>query len=432
MPPPARAYNDPGVKRVISRNDMEPTAERRLAPLPARVIAGVIVLALAPASAIPALARSQKTVFHGLPVEADSALKPGQSKQPIDLTPAWTFTGLEAPLAGDPVAVKDRLIAVDRDGNVVALSAADGAEAWRTPLGEPPAAGPAVLDGVVFQGTTSGGLRALALEDGKEIWRAPLEGVPTSPPLLAAGRIVVATDAPSLVALQAGTGAVLARLPLPGLPVAPTLEGEDLLIGTEHGMVLDVDPATFTVRWRRYMRHAVTAPPFADGKRVYVAVADRSLRCLKLSSGSVLWSQKTGSTVTARLLEVDDFVYVPCFDNYIYVLHRRSGHLRGRIRLDHRLSQDVAILGGHLFVTPFTEGSVVGLELPDLKVAGRYHLDAPGEWFTARPVVSGNRVAVSWGRDAGRITALDIAPGKAPAKTGAIGLPVRNEAGPSR
>src|SRR4030095_2920 len=99
-----------------------------------------------------------------------------------------------------------------------------------------------------------------------------------------------------------------------------------------------------------------------------------------------VWRRGPGSIMTARLLAQDGFVYALCYDNDIYVLRARSGHLRSRIQLDHRLSQAAATTGEHLFRTPFTGATLVGLAFPALGEAGRFHLDAPGEWFTTAPV----------------------------------------------
>src|SRR5206468_9679153 len=57
---------------------------------------------------------------------------------------------------------------------------------------------------------------------------------------------------------------------------------------------------SLAVRWRRYVRQPVTAPALVERKRVYVAVGDRSLRCLKHSSGKPIWRQRTGAIATDR------------------------------------------------------------------------------------------------------------------------------------
>jgi outer membrane protein assembly factor BamB len=280
------------------------------------------------------------------------------------------------------------------------------------PLQTPLAIGPALIEGVVYQATSGGILHALAVADGTEIWQAPTWGAAIAPPQLVAGNLIVVTDAPALIALDPSDGKEVGRLALPGRPLPPAADDTAIVIGTDHGMVLAVDPYTYSVRWRRYVRHAITAPPLLLESRVYVAAADHSLHCLRRSSGTIRWTQRTGSTVTAHMLALDPFLYVLCFDNDIYIVRLGNGHLTARVRMEHRLSQDAVVRGQHLYLAPYTEGTVIGLALPALGKAGRFALDARGEWFTTRPVVAGDQVAVGYGREAGRIVGLAVAAGK--------------------
>jgi outer membrane protein assembly factor BamB len=356
-------------------------------------------------------ARDPKSVFHGLGTQPEEDLKPGQA-DPILLTPAWTYDGFTAPLAGDAVGSPMRLVAADRAGAVVALDVDAGLPVWRVPLQTPLAIGPALIEGVVYQATSGGILHALAVADGTEIWQAPTWGAAIAPPQLVAGNLIVVTDAPALIALDPSDGKEVGRLALPGRPLPPAADDTAIVIGTDHGMVLAVDPYTYSVRWRRYVRHAITAPPLLLESRVYVAAADHSLHCLRRSSGTIRWTQRTGSTVTAHMLALDPFLYVLCFDNDIYIVRLGNGHLTARVRMEHRLSQDAVVRGQHLYLAPYTEGTVIGLALPALGKAGRFALDARGEWFTTRPVVAGDQVAVGYGREAGRIVGLAVAAGK--------------------
>ncbi|HYV85196.1 MAG TPA: PQQ-binding-like beta-propeller repeat protein [Patescibacteria group bacterium] len=386
----------------------------------ARVAAGLAAAAmLFGPTIVPA--REERSVFHGMPTEPDSAFKPTPSKNPVDITRAWIFDDFRAPLADRLDGDGTRVIAADRSGDVAALAATDGSVVWRVHLGEAMAVGPELEGGRVLLSTTTGAVVALDAVDGSRDWRAVLGATPVAPPMAAGGRLLVATEAPELLALDPATGAVLGRIPLPGRPVPPSLGEHLVIVGTEHGMVVAVDPATLQVRWRRYLRMAVTAPVLIESKRVYVAVADRTLRCLRLSSGKQVWRQRTGAIATASLMSAGEYVYVLCWDDDIYVVRRSNGHLAARVHLDHRLSLDAVRARDYLYVAPFTEGTVVALSLPGLTMAGKFNLAAPGEWFTTPPVMAGERVAVGSGRAAGRILALDVKP--APPKKGAPAAP---------
>jgi outer membrane protein assembly factor BamB len=147
---------------------------------------------------------------------------------------------------------------------------------------------------------------------------------------------------------------------------------------------------------------------------VLVGAADRAVWSLRARSGGISWRQRTGSIVTARTRAIGGLLYVPCWDNDVYVLRERNGHLLGRVRLDHRLNAEVAWQFEHLFVAPYTEGSLVALALPYLGTAGKHDLGVPGEWFTTAPVPAAGGIAVGWGRDSGHLLALRVGPAKEP------------------
>lgn len=404
--------------------------DRAAVPASAALAAVILILgsAIAPA-------REQRSVFHGMPMEPESGFKPVASKTPVDFTRAWIFDDFRAPLADRLDGDGGRLFAADRSGDVAALATADGAVQWRVHLGEAMIVGPEMEGGRVLLATTAGTLVALDAGDGHEIWRAALGAAAIAPPLAAAGRLLVATAAPELVGLDPAAGTVLGRLPLPGRPVAPAFGHDVLVVGTDHGMVVAVDPATLRVLWRRYVRQPVTAPALVERKRVYVAVGDRSLRCLRLSSGKPIWRQRTGAIATASPMAAGEYVYVQCWDDDIYVVRAHSGHLAARVHLDHRLSLEAVRAKEYLYVAPFTEGSVVALSLPGLTLAGKFNLDSPGEWFTTPPVVVGERVAVGSGRDAGKVLALDVKPAppkKGPSAPGAPKEPSAKESPPPK
>jgi outer membrane protein assembly factor BamB len=248
-------------------------------------------------------------------------------------------------------------------------------------------------------------------------------------------RLLQVTREPALVSFNPRSGEEVGRRPLPGQPLLPVRaalkHATGAVVVTDHGMVLMLDAATLDVIWRHYVRQAVTAPPLVIAHHVYLATADHALRCLKLSSGRPIWKQRMGSKVTARLLERDGLIYALCFDNDIYVIDERHGHLATRVALDHRLQQDAAMAPSRIYVAPYTAASLVGLELPDLAEAGRFQLPAEGEWFTTSPVLSAERVALGWGRDSGRVIGLEVKDAPKSKATGA-GTKPQPPAGPPK
>lgn len=375
-----------------------------------RAALAVVVLAGAALLPGPARARPERSVFRSQPLDWEESMKRGGKPPPLAFTLSWTFSGFRAPLAGDPAPAGSLLVASGQDGEIVALDPATGTVAWRVDLGEPLSVGPAGVSDTVYQATKSGRLVALdGARGGRTAWSVELGSEPTSPPVEAGGRLLVAT-APALFSLDARDGRIVARRPLSGRPVTPPEPAPgSVLIGTEGGILLSFDPERLEPRWRRDMQYAITSPVLVAKRRLYLGLADRSVRCLRLKSGRQMWRARTGAIVAARPFVRAPYLYLLCYDDDIWVLNARNGHLALRSRLGHRLDANAALSEHHVFVVPYTEGALVGLALPGLQAVGQYNLDAAGEWFTTAPVMAADRIALGYGRNEGKVVALEVA-----------------------
>jgi hypothetical protein len=386
--------------------DLETWRRRRAAR--ARLLSAALACALLLPE--PSLAaRRQKTVFRSQPTEWDP--EPGRDGAPraIAFEASWTFEGFGAPIAGDPVVSGRLLVAAGQDGEVVALDPADGRVAWRSALAGPLGVGPAADASRIYLSTRGGRLLALNAGDGRALWTTEVGSEPAAAPRILGARLLVVLASGEILALDATDGRIEARRALPGRPsTAPEAAPGTIIVGTEDGSILALDERTLEDRWRHRAGHAISAPPVFHQGRVYVAAADRTLRCLRFRDGRPRWITRTGGLTTSRPILRGRDLYVLCYDNDVYVMRHRNGHLMSRVRLGHRLDADSATLDQHLLVVPFTEGSLIGLALPGLQAVGRFDLNIPGEWFTTSPVVADGRVALGYGRSAGRVLALRI------------------------
>jgi outer membrane protein assembly factor BamB len=354
-------------------------------------------------------AKPAKTVFRSQPTQWRPRVDQDAEAKPVRLSPSWTFQRFEAPFAGDPIVSDGTLVFASEEGQLAGLEPADGALLWEANLPDRLGVGPAGKDGVVFQATRGGRVVALDAADGHTLWSVSLGAEATHPPRLYGDQLIVGTMNEELVSIDARDGSIRVRRPLPGRPTTPAEPAPGaILIGTDHGMILVFDLDRLTPRWRHYSMHAISAPPLYHEKRVYVASADRSFRCLRFKNGKPLWSVRVGAIITARHFVTDRTLYVLSYDNDIYLLKPKSGHLISRVRLGHRLDIDAGLSTDHVFVVPFTEATLVGLALPALKVGGQFSLDVPGEWFTTAPLVLDGGVALGYGRAAGRVLMLSV------------------------
>lgn len=407
-----------------------------------RILPAAVFLALV-VGALPATARDAKSVFTGLPIDPEVAVKPLKPDKPIRFEPAWSFAGFTAPLAGDLAATDQVVAGADVAGHLVVLDSKGGDERWRVDLEDAASVGPALAGNRVLQATSGGKLRAFALADGQPLWNADLGGAPAGPAVFLGGVVLQTTRTPELVALDPQDGKVTGRLPLESIPLPPEearlKHGVAAVVAAEGGQVRLITPGSLEVRWRRELGQSITSPPLVTKDRIYLAAGDRSIRSLKLKSGRQEWAQRVGSRISARLFVRGEFLYALCYDTDIYLLGAKNGHLKGRVHLDHRLAQDAALGEGRLFVAPYTAAALVGMEFPALAIAGRYELNEHGEWFTTAPAFTAERVALGWGRETGHLVALDIVdappekkePPKPTDKTGDATTPGTNSPGTS-
>ena len=373
---------------------------------------------LAPATVVLALLvpgpsfadRRPKTVFRSQPIEWNADLDEGQAPMTLVFTPAWTWSGFAAPLAGDPVGVLGTIVAAARDGTIAALRPNGGEVAWKASVGAPLAVGPATDGTLVFLATAAGRVLALKGGDGLPAWSADLPSGPAVPIRVIGHRLLIGTLDGTLHSIDTGSGRIEARQDLPGRPsTTPEPAPGSILIGTDHGVVLALDEASLAPVWTHSAGPAITSPPVHDHGRVYFTAADRTIRSLHFRSGRRAWTTRTGAICSVRPIPHDPYLYVLSYDNDIYVLNKRNGHQLTRIRMGHRLDSEPAATSDHLLVVPFTEATVVGLSLPRLRKVGQFALDIPGEWFTTAPLLIEGRVALGFGRDEGRILALNMA-----------------------
>ncbi len=203
----------------------------------------------------------------------------------------WTHSGIEevlAPMAAASPAVANGAIVVPyTSGEIYVLRAADGRYLWHETLtspfsGQDPAmtlaaiaAPPVVADGIIYAVGLNGGLSAYGLVDGQRYWRTDLTS--SQLPIVAGAHIFVLTDKGELVALNRQEGLVrwVANLNS-GLPeadkrlwVGPLLAGGRLIVASNDGYAISVNPETGAKVAATEIDEGVSVPPVVAGGTLY-------------------------------------------------------------------------------------------------------------------------------------------------------------------
>ena len=245
-----------------------------------------------------------------------------------DQSLGWTADGF---LADTQVNVADDLVLAGAAGELVALSAADGAERWRA---DAAGSGRIAVDGelVYVSGTGSGTMQALTLADGGPNWNLETTSATVLTPSVSGGNVFAATRD-----LAGGHNVTYALGP----------DGQELWHSTGPDIIASV---------------SVTAD------RVYVSHDDpgTGVDALDRATGTVLWRRELTGHVMGLLAAADGMLYLPTTDEGVVAVNAGTGDVLWRADLEAAASSGLAVSGGLVIVGQrFDDGSGLILAFAD-------------------------------------------------------------------
>lgn len=289
---------------------------------------------------------------------------------PLDASPArlslsrgWMYK-LGLPVAGLSVAVlPDQFVLASRDGLVVSLDAASGAERSRTVLGRRLSAGVG-SDGVHAAVVTEGN-ELVVLRGGRELWRVLLPAASVTAPLVAGERVFALTVDRTVLAFDALDGRALWTYRRSGDALALRHPGvllarQDTLVVGLGSRLVALDPLQGTVRQdivvadprgtNEVERLAdVVGPAAQRGSSACVRAFQSTVSCVDIDRGTLVWGRsQSGFQGVAGDGEA---VYGADSSDRITAWRRTAGEqLWSTERLRHRqLSAPVALPAGVVF-----------------------------------------------------------------------------------
>lgn len=261
--------------------------------------------------------------------------------------------------------VRDRgriFAAGDRErGRAFAISLRDGAEVWNRVVGA--ARHPPTIAGDrVLVATEGGDVYALDAATGAQAWHAELAAAAAASPVEAQGEVVVATRADTLVHLDGRTGAVAAQVPLPSGVSAAILPWRGVLLVPLHsGALLAYDPAARAVRWSADLGDPILAAPApSDAGDAYVLTRAAEVWRVPASGGEPRRLADLGGAAVGSLTVAGGRIYVGRLDGTLFVL-RPDGTVAWRTRFDDSIVAPVAVHGAAVYA-PLLHGTIVRIE----------------------------------------------------------------------
>lgn len=319
----------------------------------------------------------------------------------------------------EPALDGDRLFAASEDGEVLAISIADGDVLWRVRTRENITGGVGAGDGMVMVGTENAEVIVFDQADGSERWRTAVSSEVLAPPQTNGDIVALQTVDDKLIALDADDGeqrwiyeANLPVLTLRGTS-RPVFAGPVVIAGFSNGTLVAINAADGIWRWEERVavpqgRYDIDRVIDVDGdllvtQNIVLATSYQgNLMGFDIQSGRIVWGME-GSSYHG-LAQGFGNLYV-CNDrgHIIAIRNNSDSEVWRNENLDLREVTAPTAFSNYIAVADF-EGYVHLLSQIDGRIVGRTQVD--GDGVRARLVANANTL-YAFG-NSGRLTALAI------------------------
>jgi outer membrane protein assembly factor BamB len=229
--------------------------------------------------------------------------------------------------AFSPAFAGESVFAAARDGTVVRLDAATGAERWRARLERRLSGGVGAAARTVVTATEEGEVIALDATDGKQRWRARVSSEVLAAPAIGGGLVLVRSVDNRIFAFGEDDGKrrwVYQRPPASLVvrsPAGITIVGDTAYAGFSGGKLAAIALSNGGVRWESTVALPkgatelervtdVVGEPEVQGREVCAAAYQGRVACFELANGRQIWARElstlTGVKLDARYAFVSD------------------------------------------------------------------------------------------------------------------------------
>ncbi|HEY6640575.1 outer membrane protein assembly factor BamB [Povalibacter sp.] len=324
-------------------------------------------------------------------------------------------------LALRPVVAEGVVYAASHDGEVVALSAANGRRSWSVKTKLALAAGPEVGAGLVILGSSDGDVIALDAATGEQRWRKAINSEVLARPVVVNDLVIVRTVDGHLEGLSLTDGATrwavdeqVPRLTLRGT-AAPVVAGERVIAGFDNGRVLAVDVRNGDVLWDTIVNAPkgrtelerlsdIDSPAHVSGDDIFVVGFQGRVAMLALDSGQIWWA-RDASSYRGFTMD-DDIIYLTNSDSVVVAMKRTDGSVVWEQSLLRRRGLTAPTLDGDALLVGDFEGYLHWLDKASGEIVARTKTD--GDRITNAATADDGRTFVQ--TDSGKLIAFKSTP----------------------
>ena len=288
---------------------------------------------------------------------------------------------------------------------------------WTYEAGESIESSAAIVDGVVYVGSTKGELLALDLESGKLRWKYTTgagTSIGESSPAVSDGVVFIGDLTGALHAVSALDGKRLWTFATDGeVKSSPVVVDDLVLIGSYDTRLYALDRRTGKVRWKLQTDGPIHATPAVRDGMIYIAGCDERFRAVRAADGKVLFEIPLGSYTGASTVVEGDRAYVGTFDADVFAIDLRRKKVAWRYRDPDRqfpyyssAAFDATPTGGHVIVGG-RDKAIRAIDAVGGKTVWKLVTRARVD---SSPAIAGGRVFV--GSSDGKLYVLDAATGE--------------------
>lgn len=282
-----------------------------------------------------------------------------------------------------PPAVADGIAyVVNKYGNAKAVRLRDRQVIWERDTdprdsGKPTdVTAPVYHEGKVFFAYVDGDLVAVDAKTGREAWKRRLVGHLESSPMAVGGTLYLGTDKTNVVAVRADDGKVLWQFNSPGaIKASPSFHHGHLFVADYQSAMFCLDAKSGKLLWRT---NTSRVPPFGEGGfysspaiafgRVYAARDDGTVYAFDERSGKVDWAFPThnfvyGSPAVARVPGTPPSVYIGSYNEHFYALDARTGRQRWRYDVGGAVPGTATVIGHTVYTSSFKTREAIGIDV---------------------------------------------------------------------
>jgi outer membrane protein assembly factor BamB len=296
------------------------------------------------------------------------------------LKEAWSIN-THALIEFPPAVAGGVAYVVNKYGNAKAVRLSDRKILWERDTnpkdaGKPTdVTGPVYHEGKVFFAYVDGDLVAVDAESGVEAWKRKLVGRLESSPMAVGGTLYLGTDKTNVVAVRAADGKVLWQFNSPAaIKASPSFHDGRLYVADYESGMFCLDARDGKLIWRTNTSKVApfgkggfySSPAVAFG-RVYAARDDGTVFAFDEQSGKVDWSFPTGNFVygspaVAHVPGTPPSVYIGSYDEHLYALDARNGKQRWRYDVGGPVPGTATVIGHTVYTSSFKTRETIGID----------------------------------------------------------------------